>query len=49
MTSRPRFWAPDAHAERRPFLVARGGIARGLRDLFAEREFVEVETATLQV
>jgi len=49
MTSRPRFWAPDAHAERRPFLVARGAIARGLRDLFAEREFVEVETATLQV
>jgi lysyl-tRNA synthetase class 2 len=49
MTSRPRFWVPDAHAERRPFLVARGEIARVLRDLFAEREFVEVETATLQV
>jgi elongation factor P--(R)-beta-lysine ligase len=49
MTSRPRFWAPDAHAERRPFLVARGHIARAIRGVFAEREFIEVETATLQV
>jgi lysyl-tRNA synthetase class 2 len=49
MANRPRFWAPDAHAARRPFLIARGGIARAVRDLFAAREFVEVETATLQV
>ena len=49
MANRPRFWAPDTHAERRPFLIARGEIARAVRELFAEREFVEVETATLQV
>ena len=49
MASRPRFWAPDSHAERRPFLIARGEIARAARDLFAVMEFVEVETATLQV
>ena len=49
MTSRPRFWAPDTHAERRPFLLLRGEISRAVRDLFAEMEFVEVETATLQV
>ena len=49
MANRPRFWAPETHAERRPFLIARGEIARAVRDLFAVLEFVEVETATLQV
>jgi elongation factor P--(R)-beta-lysine ligase len=49
MASRPRFWVPDTHAERRPFLIARGDIARAVRDLFTVLEFVEVETATLQV
>jgi lysyl-tRNA synthetase class 2 len=49
MANRPRFWAPDTHAERRPFLIARGEIARAARDLFGVLEFVEVETATLQV
>jgi lysyl-tRNA synthetase class 2 len=49
MANCPRFWAPDTHAERRPFLMARGEIARAVRDLFAVLEFVEVETATLQV
>jgi lysyl-tRNA synthetase class 2 len=49
MTNRPRFWAPDTHAERRPFLITRGEIARAVRNLFAEWEFIEVETATLQV
>jgi elongation factor P--(R)-beta-lysine ligase len=49
MVNRPRFWAPDAHAERRPFLILRGEISRAVRDLFAEMEFIEVETATLQV
>ena len=34
MANRPRFWAPDTHAERRPFLMARGEIARAVRDLF---------------
>jgi len=49
MANRPRFWAPDTHAERRPFLIMRGEIARAARDLFGVLEFVEVETATLQV
>jgi len=49
MAGRPRFWAPDAHAERRPFLIARGEITRAVRDLFDVLEFVEVETATLQI
>jgi len=49
MANRPRFWAPDSHAERRPFLMTRGEIARAVRDLFGVLEFVEVETATLQV
>jgi len=49
MATRPRFWASETHAERRPFLMARGEITRAVRDLFAAREFVEIETATLQV
>jgi len=49
MANRPRFWAPNIHAERRPFLLARGEIVRAVRDLFAVMEFVEVETAILQV
>src|SRR5688572_16476961 len=49
MAARPRFWAPETHAERRPFLLARGEIMRALRDLFAVLEFVEVETAILQI
>jgi elongation factor P--(R)-beta-lysine ligase len=49
MANRPRFWAPDTHAERRPFLILRGEITRAVRDLFGVLEFVEVETATLQI
>jgi lysyl-tRNA synthetase class 2 len=49
MANRPRFWAPAAHAERRPFLIARGEITRAVRDLFAVMEFTEVETAIMQV
>ena len=49
MASRPRFWAPDTHADRRPFLIARDEITPAVRDLFGVLEFVEVETATLQI
>jgi lysyl-tRNA synthetase class 2 len=49
MANRPRFWASATHAERRAFLITRGEIARAVRNLFAEWEFIEVETATLQV
>ncbi|MCV3736322.1 EF-P lysine aminoacylase EpmA [Rhizobium sp. TRM96647] len=43
------WWTPDVHADRRPFLIARNRIQAALRDYFAERAFVEVDTATLQV
>ena len=41
----PPFWA--VHAERRPFLLKRMGIAAALRQFFAARDFVEVETSAL--
>ncbi len=43
------FWAPHVHADRRPFLLARGKIVAALRAWFAGNDFVEVETETLQV
>jgi lysyl-tRNA synthetase class 2 len=43
------FWLPGVHAGRRPFLQARARITAGLRAWFAARDFVEVETAALQV
>jgi lysyl-tRNA synthetase class 2 len=43
------WWSPHVHADRRPFLLARGRIAAALRSWFAARDFVEVETAALQV
>jgi len=43
------FWLPGAHAARRPYLLARGRIAAGIRAWFTGRGFIEVETATLQV
>jgi lysyl-tRNA synthetase class 2 len=49
MVDRSPFWAPDRHADRRGFLLARARIAAALRAFFAEREFLEVETAILQV
>lgn len=45
----PPFWLPGRHAARRPYLLARGRIAAALRAWFAARDFIEVETATLQV
>jgi lysyl-tRNA synthetase class 2 len=39
------FWA--RHADRRPFLLGRMRIAAALRQFFAERDFVEVETTAL--
>jgi lysyl-tRNA synthetase class 2 len=43
------FWNPQRHADRRPFLIARGRVVAALRAFFAARDFVEVETAILQV
>src|SRR5215468_4442731 len=41
----PPFWA--LHAGRRPFLLGRMRMAAALRQFFAARDFVEVETAAL--
>jgi elongation factor P--(R)-beta-lysine ligase len=49
MADRPPFWARQAHTDRRPVLLARARIVAALRDWFAGRDFVEVETAALQV
>jgi lysyl-tRNA synthetase class 2 len=43
------FWAPHAHADRRPVLLARNRIVAALRAWFAAHDFVEVETGALQV
>ncbi len=45
----PPFWLPGVHAARRPFLVKRARIAARLRAWFAAHDFIEVETAALQV
>jgi lysyl-tRNA synthetase class 2 len=43
------WWSPDRHADRRPFLMARGRIVTAVRRWFEARDFVEVETPGLQV
>src|SRR3974390_3150501 len=49
MSDRSPWWAPHVHADRRPFLMARGRVAKRLRSLFERQDFVEVETTILQV
>ena len=49
MPQNPPFWRPGVHAARRPYLLARGRIAAAVRAWFAGHDFVEVETAALQV
>src|SRR6187455_908162 len=43
------FWAPHVHADRRPFLAARGRIRAALRCWFEAGGFTEVEAAALAV
>src|SRR6202011_133289 len=43
------WWSPHVHADRRPFLAARGRITAAARDFFRSRAFTEVESAVLQV
>jgi elongation factor P--(R)-beta-lysine ligase len=43
------FWQAGVHAARRPYLLARGRMTAAVRTWFAARDFVEVETAALQV
>ena len=50
MPPSPSYWfSPDRHADRRPFLMARNRIMAGIRQWFAERDFVEVDCAALAV
>src|ERR1700686_2372551 len=49
VADRSPFWAHQAHADRRPVLIARPRIVAALREWFAARDFVEVETSSLQV
>ena len=49
MRKGPPFWLPGVHAGRRPFLLARNRIQAALRAWFAAHDFIEVETAALQV
>jgi len=42
------WWRPEAHADRRPFLMVRGRIRDAARRYFAARDFVEVECGALQ-
>src|SRR5579871_5423786 len=48
MTSSP-WWARHVHADRRPLLLARGRITAAVRALFGSQDFVDAETAILQV
>jgi lysyl-tRNA synthetase class 2 len=48
MTSSP-WWAPHVYADRRPFLLARARITAAIRAWFAGQDFVEADTAILQV
>ena len=43
------WWRPDRHADRRPFLLARGRIQAAIRRWFESEGFTEVDTAALQV
>ncbi|MBO9558753.1 MAG: EF-P lysine aminoacylase GenX, partial [Caulobacter sp.] len=43
------WWRPESHADRRPFLLIRNRIKAAFRAWFEARDFLEVETAALQV
>lgn len=49
MTAASPWWTPHVHADRRLRLLARNAIAADIRAWFAARDFVEVDTAILQV
>lgn len=49
MTKASPWWTPGVHADRRPFLLGRNAIQAALRSFFASADFIEVDTATLQV
>ena len=43
------WWRPDVHADRRAFLIGRNAIQSAIRGYFARKDFLEVDTATLQI
>lgn len=43
------WWTKTAHADRRPFLLGRNKVQTALRAFFQSDDFIEVDTATLQV
>src|ERR1700675_3638138 len=43
------WWSATRHADRKPFLMARGAITKAVRGWFDEQVFAEVETAILQL
>ena len=43
------WWSPHVHADRRPRLLARNRIVAAMRSWFAARDFVEADTAALQL
>lgn len=47
--TRSPWWSPHVHADRRPFLRARHNIKARLRTYLETADFVEIETAALQV
>lgn len=50
MSTRPTpWWAAHRHADRRPFLMARGRIKKAIRAWFEAQGFVEIDTGSLQV
>ena len=49
MVGHSPWWAPHRHSDRRPLLLTRGRIKAAVRQWFEARDFVEVETAVLQV
>jgi elongation factor P--(R)-beta-lysine ligase len=49
MSAPTPWWHPDAHADRRPALLARNRIKTRLRARFEAEGFIEVETPALQV
>ncbi|MBZ9896413.1 EF-P lysine aminoacylase GenX [Mesorhizobium sp. BR1-1-6] len=49
MTAASPWWTPHVHADRRPRLMLRNGLAAVLRDWFARRDFIEVQASALQI
>jgi lysyl-tRNA synthetase class 2 len=43
------WWTPDVHADRRAFLLGRNAVQSAFRGYFARADFLEVDTATLQI